>query len=205
MPSSGQMLGALPAAVISDRYGRRVALFTGAWLIITGTIISATSFHVPQFVVGRFVLGVGITVMFVAAPAYSMEIAPPQWRGRCTGLFNCGWFGGSIPAAAVTYGTNYIKSDMSWRIPIILQSFTCLIVVCCIFFVPESPRWQMANGREDQAYAFLVKYHGNGNPDSKLVTLEIAEFKEQISISGADKVWWDCAYHPPRQDPADFS
>lgn len=77
-------------------------------------------------------------------------------------------------------------------IPIILQSFTCLIVVCCIFFVPESPRWLMAQGREEEAYAFLVKYHGNGNANSQLVALEIEEFKEQISISGADKVWWDC-------------
>jgi hypothetical protein len=81
---------------------------------------------------------------------------------------------------------------MSWRLPIILQAAPCFIVAACIFFVPESPRWQMANGREDQAYAFLVSYHGNGNANSKLVALEIAEFREQISISGADKVWWDC-------------
>jgi len=167
-------------------------MLSGACVIITGTVISATAFHIPQFVVGRFVLGVGICIMCVAAPAYSMEIAPPQWRGRCTGLYNCGWFGGSIPAAAVTYGTNYIKSDMSWRLPIILQSFACVVVIFCIFFIPESPRWQIANGREEEAYAFLVKYHGNGDSESPLVALEIAEFREQISISGADKVWWDC-------------
>lgn len=81
------MLGALPAAVVSDRYGRRVAMFVGAWCIIVGTVISATANVIAQFTVGRFVLGIGITVMFVAAPAYSMEIAPPQWRGRCTGRF----------------------------------------------------------------------------------------------------------------------
>jgi MFS family permease len=186
------MVGALPAAVISDRYGRRVAMFTGAWCIIIGTIVSASSSTIGQFTAGRFILGVGITVMFVAAPAYSMEIAPPQWRGRCTGLLNCGWFGGSIPAAAVTYATNYIKSDYSWRIPVILQSFTCIIVICTIFLVPESPRWQMANGKDDEALAFLIKYHGGGNPRSKLVYLEIEEFREQISTTGSDKTWWDC-------------
>jgi len=81
----GQMVGAFPAAILSDRYGRRVAMFVGAWTILVGTVVSAASFHVPQFVVGRFILGLGITSMSVAAPAYAMEIAPPQWRGRCAG------------------------------------------------------------------------------------------------------------------------
>jgi MFS family permease len=188
------MLGSVPAAAISDRYGRRKAMFTGAWCIIIGTVISATAGTIAQFTVGRFVLGLGITVMTVAAPAYSMEIAPPQWRGRCTGLLNCGWFGGSIPAAAVTFGTNFIDNNYSWRIPIILQCFTCVIVICTIFLVPESPRWQMANGKETEALEFLVKYHGGGNPNSKLVQLEFEEFRENIATTGADKTWWDCEY-----------
>lgn len=186
------MVGALPAAVISDRYGRRMAMFAGAWLIIIGTVVSATGNTIAQFTVGRFILGYGITHMSLAAPAFAMEIAPPQWRGRCAGLLNCGWFGGSIPAAAITYGTNYIQSDYSWRIPVILQGFTCIVVICSVFFVPESPRWQMANGKEAEAYEFLVKYHGNGNPNSKLVALQIEEFREHIALDGADKTWWDC-------------
>ena len=119
-------------------------------------IIISTSSTIAQIVVGRFVLGVGIAVMTVAAPAYSIEVAPPHWRGRCPGFYNCGWFGGSIPAAIITYGTNYIDSDYSWRIPLILQAFSCIIVIVSVFFIPESPRWLMANGREDEAVAVRV-------------------------------------------------
>jgi len=115
------------------------------------------------------------------------------------GLLNCGWFGGSIPAAAITYGTNFIKSDFSWRIPVILQSFACLIVICSIFFVPESPRWQMANGREEDCRAFLIKYHGNCDPNSTLVALQIQEFKDHIAVDGADKRWWDCECSRPKR------
>lgn len=50
----------------------------------------------------------------------------------------------------------------------------------------------MANGREQEALDFLVKYHGGGDPDSKLVALEIAEFRAGISQTGSDKRWWDC-------------
>lgn len=52
----------------------------------------------------------------------------------------------------------------------------------------------MANGRDEEAIAFLVKYHGNGDPSSRLVLLEIEEMRENIKLDGLDKVWWD--YRP---------
>lgn len=186
------MVGAPFAAILSDRYGRRKAMFSGGAVIIIGTIIAATAMGQGQLIAGRFVLGLGISIMVVAAPAYAVEVAPPQWRGRCTGFYNCGWFGGSIPAAAATYGCSYIDSDLSWRIPIVLQAFACIIVMFSVFFIPESPRFLMANGRREEAIEFLVKYHGGGDPSSKLVELEIREFTESIVQDGADKRWWDC-------------
>ena len=109
-----------------------------------------------------------------------------------SGFYNCGWFGGSIPAAAVTYGCNYIQGDSSWRIPLALQAFACVIVMACVFFLPESPRWLMANGREAEAIQFLADYHGNGNPQSRLVILEIEEMREGIRLDGIDKRPLDC-------------
>jgi hypothetical protein len=53
------------------------------------------------------------------------------------------------------------------------------------------PRWLMANGREEEALAFLTKYHGNGDPDSALVQLQWVEFKENIKVDASDKRWWD--------------
>ncbi|CAI7666577.1 hypothetical protein N7533_009771 [Penicillium manginii] len=182
------------SAVISDKFGRRKCMFAGAWVIIAGSIIISTAMHLAQFVVGRFILGVGIQIMVVSAPAYAVEIAPPHWRGRAVGFYNCGWFGGSIPAAAITYGTNNISNNYQWRIPFILQCFACVLVIFFVWFIPESPRWLLAQGREEEALAFLVKYHGNGDPNARLVRLEIEEMKEGIRIDGIDKRWWD--YRP---------
>ncbi|PSS00689.1 putative MFS lactose permease [Coniella lustricola] len=182
------------AAILSDRLGRRWTMFTGAWVIIIGAIIACTSSTIAQLIVGRVLLGSGIAIMTVAAPAYAIEIAPAHWRGRCTGFYNCGWFGGSIPAAFVTFGCSYMKSNWAWRVPLLLQCFACFIVIASVFFLPESPRFLMANGREEEAVAFLVKYHGNGDPSSRLVLLEIEEMKENIRQDGLDKVWWD--YRP---------
>jgi MFS family permease len=60
-------------------------MFCGACVIILGSIIAASANKMAQLVVGRFILGAGIQIMTVAAPAYAVEISPPHWRGRCVG------------------------------------------------------------------------------------------------------------------------
>jgi hypothetical protein len=49
----------------------------------------------------------------------------------------------------------------------------------------------MAQDNHDKAYEILVKYHGDGNPDSAIARLEMEEMLEVVSISGSDKRWWD--------------
>ncbi|ORY33140.1 putative MFS lactose permease [Naematelia encephala] len=182
------------AAVISDRYGRRIVMFVGAVIVIVGMLLTSTANTVAQMVVGRLLLGAGGAVSSVGSGAYCLEIAPPQWRGRFGGLYMLGWFVGSIPAAAVTFGTNYIRSNLSWRLPLILQAVAAGLICLFVWFIPESPRFYMANGREEEAAQFLVEYHGNNNPSSQLVALELSEMRDGISLDGIDKRWWD--YRP---------
>jgi hypothetical protein len=81
---------------------------------------------------------------------------------------------------------------------LILQAFACVVVMIAVWFLPESPRFLMANGREQEAIAFLAKYHGNGNVNSRLVMLEVEEMKEGIRQDGIYKRAWDCGLAPPR-------
>lgn len=101
------------------------------------------------------------------------------------------WFGGSIPAAGITLATQKIQSDLSWRLPLIFQCVPCAFVILCVWFLPESPRWLLANERDEEAHAFLTRFHGNGNPNHPIVELEWQEFKEGIAVDGADKCWYD--------------
>ena len=49
----------------------------------------------------------------------------------------------------------------------------------------------MMRGREEEARDYLIKYHGNGDPDNGLVHLELMEMREGIRQDGIDKRWWD--------------
>jgi len=175
-----------------DRWGRRLAQAVGAVAIIVGSILTCTSNTIAQFIVGRFVLGWG-SAFAQSAPAYAMEVARPQWRGRCAAIYNCGWYAGAIPAAAITFGTNYIDSHLSWQLPLIFQCITSVLICILIFFVPESPRFLMSKGREEEAHAFLTRYHGGGDPNAPIVQLQMDEMRTSYAVNRMEK-WWD--YRP---------
>jgi ABC-type uncharacterized transport system permease subunit len=89
--------------------------------------------------------------MNLAAPAYCTEIAPPQWRGKMAGVLNCGYSGGSISAAAITYGANYINDDCCWCTPLIGEALP--VLVGCLWYpllhaMSEKPRmWRISHSQ----------------------------------------------------------
>ena len=47
------------------------------------------------------------------------------------------------------------------------------------------------HGKAEQAKEFIIKYHGEGNPENAFVKLQIQEFEEFLVVEGSDKRWWD--------------
>lgn len=155
----GQIVGGLMSGFLSDNYGRRAGMFAGCALVVlgkpdvsdldsatsltrsaSGSILTSSSHHIQQFTAGRFVLGWGISIAASCGPSYCIEIAPPQWRGRMTAFYNTGWFGGSIPAAAITLGTSYMTTNWAWRIPLMSVS---ALTSCNRMRALTSPRVQL--------------------------------------------------------------
>ncbi|KAL9572243.1 hypothetical protein ACKAV7_003626 [Fusarium commune] len=178
---------------VNDSFGRRWGMFLGALLVIVGTCVQAPSTHRGQFLAGRFVLGFGASFCCVSAPCYVSEMAHPHWRGTLTGLYNCTWYIGSIIASWVVYGCAYIDSPAAWRIPVWCQMITSGIIVLGVFWLPESPRWLMAQDRYQDAAKVLATYHGEGDENHPIVQLQLKEMLSQISAEASDKKFWD--YH----------
>lgn len=98
----------------------------------------------------------------------------------------------AIPASWVSYGTaQAFSSTLAWRIPLWLQMTFSGVIVLSVLWLPETPRWLMANDRTEEALAVLTKYHGEGDRNNPFVELSYREMKEEISLTGSDKRWWD--------------
>ncbi|KAF2141946.1 uncharacterized protein K452DRAFT_326536 [Aplosporella prunicola CBS 121167] len=187
----GNLAGSFAAGPATDAYGRKWGMFSGALLIVLGTVVQATSTSLAAFMGGRFVLGFGVSICASAGPAYVSEMAHPVYRGPLTGLYNAFWYVGALPGSFVPYGTSELHGTAAWRVPTWLQLVFACVVLFGSPFLPETPRWLIANDRHEEALSVMAKYHGEGDRESPIVQLEYREMVEDISVTGADKRWWD--------------
>lgn len=181
---------------VLDRWGRRWGMFLGALFVCFGTIVQGLSVvhaSLPQFMIGRFIMGFGVTIAASAGPMYVVEISHPATRGVATALYNTFWFVGAIIASVASRAAmaSYPTGNKSWLIPVWLQLLCAGLIALSALFLPESPRWLYVNNKFTSARDVLTKYHGNGNPHSIWVILQMREYEEFLNLDGSDKTWWD--------------
>jgi sugar porter (SP) family MFS transporter len=144
-----------------------------------------------MFIVARWILGLGIPFAIIAASALIGELSHPRERERLGSLFNASYFPGSIVAAGVTFGTFGMSTSWGWRIPSLLQILPSIMQVLTVWFLPESPRWLISKGREEEARRILIKYHAEDDEDhpirGELVKIELVMIKETIELETENK------------------
>ncbi|RVD82109.1 uncharacterized protein DFL_006543 [Arthrobotrys flagrans] len=180
--SVGSIVAVPFSPFLSDWRGRRVAIMIGLFIMFIGVALQSAAQNLGMFIGARFLIGFGISFAHGAAPLLVTELAHMQHRARITSIYNTTWYLGAIIAAWTTFGTLKIKSDWAWRTPSILQAGPACVMICFIWFVPESPRWLISVDRHEEALAILAKYHANGNLDDDLVRHEFIEIKETIAL-----------------------
>ena len=76
-----------PAGHIADRYGRRHALALGAIATSAGNLWCALAATYPEFMVGRFISGIGAGMVVTAGQIVLTDITTPERRGRMMSLY----------------------------------------------------------------------------------------------------------------------
>ncbi|ESK93237.1 hexose transporter [Moniliophthora roreri MCA 2997] len=176
-------LAAYPfAPYVTDGLGRRMGIMLGALIMCGGTALQTASQSVRMFIGARFLIGFGLSFAANAAPLLVTELSYPSYRAALTSAYNSLWYSGAIVAAWATFGTFQIPNTWSWRIPSILQGAPSVLQVALLLFAPESPRWLVSKGREQEALRTLAYYHADGNQDDPLVKYEFEEIKAAIDF-----------------------
>ncbi|KAL2859200.1 hypothetical protein BJX68DRAFT_252237 [Aspergillus pseudodeflectus] len=167
--------------IAADRFGRRHPILLGSVLIIAGTLLQGCTQNMGMFLAGRFFIGLGGEFVATAAPPLLGELAYPTHRAF-TAVYNTTWYVGAIVAAWSTYGTFKMPNSWSWRIPSLLQAAVSIIQIAFIYFVPESPRWLIANNQTTQATKILSEHHTGSEEPNELVRLQVAEITAAIEF-----------------------
>jgi len=183
-----QNIGALTAIpfapIVADRLGRRFGIALGCCIMFVATGLQAGAQSNGMFIAGRGLIGFGVSFAHLASALLVTELAYPTQRAKFSSLYNTMWFTGAILAAATTLGTFRLTTSASWRIPSAMMAIVPKLQIIVLFFLPESPRWLIAKGREEDATRVLAKYHAaeQGNVADPLVIFEREEIKEAIRL-----------------------
>ncbi|KAI0913883.1 general substrate transporter [Ustulina deusta] len=178
----GAVIGLPFIPLVNDALGRRWCVMVGSVIMIIGSLIQGFAINAPMYIIARLIIGFGLPYAIVAGSSLIGELAYPKERAVLTSLFNAAYYVGAIVASAITYGTQLIPSDWSWRVPSLLQLSPSLLQVVFIFFIPESPRYLVSKDRHEEAFKILVKYHAEGDENSEFAKAEMAEIKTTIAI-----------------------
>ncbi|KAK3307728.1 general substrate transporter [Chaetomium strumarium] len=180
----GGIAGVFLISSVADRFGRRIGLATGSALCCLGAALQGAAVNIAMFVIARVIIGAGSVVVAGVGSPWVTEIAHPAQRSTMTALFLTFYSIGSIVAGWCTFGTFRIDGTASWRIPSSLQAFPSVIQVLLVWFVPESPRWLVDKGRNEEALDMLVTYHGEGDASDPVV---VFEYNEILTALAAEK------------------
>ncbi|KAI0480674.1 hexose transporter [Xylariaceae sp. FL0804] len=161
--SIGTLMGALVAAPVADRIGRRWSVSLWSAVVSVGFIIQIASETAwEQVMIGRLVAGWGVGALSLLVPMYQAETAPPWIRGALVCTYQLFITLGIFVAALLNYATRYTLagSAASWRIVIGIGWLWTLVLGLGIALFEETPRFDYRRGRRDAARATLMRVYG---------------------------------------------
>jgi sugar porter (SP) family MFS transporter len=176
----GCVVGASLAGVTSDRFGRKRVLLAAAALFTLSSIGTALPRDVIEFSVARLVGGVAIGIASTLSPLYIAEISPANKRGLLVSLNQLAIVTGIL----LSYSVNYLLTGTgpsNWRWMFATAALPSIAFFVTLLFIPESPRWLMQKGREQEAEHFLAQIVG-----PQAASTEIAAIRSVISEERGD-------------------
>ncbi|PAA96864.1 sugar porter family MFS transporter [Serratia fonticola] len=178
----GCVVGAFGAGPLAGRYGRKKALVVAAFLFTVSAVGAALATTFTWFVIYRIIGGLAVGLAATVSPMYMSEVSPKDMRGRALSMQQFAIVFGQIVIFYVnfkiaSYASEAWLIEMGWRWMIGSEVIPCLLFTALVFVIPESPRWSVMVGRDDQALAMLTRV--SNAEHAKSVLREIKESLRQ--------------------------
>jgi SP family xylose:H+ symportor-like MFS transporter len=187
----GCAAGVLLVGPISDRFGRKLAMFLAALMFLISAIGTAIPNDITTFILFRIVGGLGIGIASISTPMYIAEITPAHIRGRMVAVNQIAIVGGIAGTAFINYFIAHSQGDPAlaenqtwiietgWRWMFATGIAPSVLFAALLIPIPESPRWLIERRREDEAKRILEKVGGPDFAASEFSSIKSALSREQ--------------------------
>jgi len=187
----GALLGALSSGRLTDIFGRKKIIIITSVIFAVGSILTGAAPSPGMLAAARIILGVAIGVSSFTVPLYISEISPYKIRGALVSSFQLMITIGIL----VSYFSDLAFADesnpFSWRWMFYVGVFPAIILFVGMIFLPETPRFLFAVGKEKKARKVMkmVEY-------PELVDDSIAKIQEELRKDQENQVKWTEIFKP---------
>lgn len=176
----GCAVGAFLAGRFADLWGRRRVMMAAAILFIVSALAAGAATSAIFMIFARFAAGAGVGAASILSPAYISEVTPARMRGRLSSLQQVMIIAGLTGAFCANYflaGKAGRSTDVlwlgyaAWRWMFWMQIIPATVFLMTLLFIPESPRYLVASGRDRDAEGVLARLFGTATAASKVAEI----------------------------------
>jgi benzoate transport len=136
---AGMMGGAMFLAPVSDIIGRRKMIILAMALIGVSIILTASASTLPEFVILRFISGLGAGAMLASQAALSAEYSPDKYKAFSVVAVTSGYPLGAMMTSVIA---GYIMPEYGWRGMFWFGGLLTLsMVLVALLMIPESLKY----------------------------------------------------------------
>jgi benzoate transport len=110
---AGMAIGCLFVAPLADRFGRRRMILIALALVAVAMVASGYVTSVPQLMLARLFVGVGVGTIGVSMTAMAAEFAPPRYANFAVGFVQAGW---PLAAVATAFVAANVIPRSGWQV-----------------------------------------------------------------------------------------
>jgi SP family sugar:H+ symporter-like MFS transporter len=183
----GAMVGAACAGRLSDRFGRRNLIIAAALIFTVGSLLAAFAPSVGVLIAARFIIGLAVGSAALVVPLYLSEIAPTEIRGAIASLNQLMIVVGILAAFIVNA---ILASSGNWRLMLGLAAVPSLILLVGMLFMPETPRYLVHAGEEEEAREVLDDLPGDEPADERIDEIKDVERDDDTGLRALFRAKW---------------
>jgi MFS family permease len=190
--SVGQIIGMTTLPFISNRFGRKIAMYTFWIILVLSVLVECLAREWQVWLVGKLLAGIGVGCLQSTLPTYIAEVAPVRIRGGLLMCYSFWWTVGSF-FSYIAIQTMAKQKPYHWLEPIYTQWAQIGIMLIVYVLIPESPAWCVGANQLERAERELRKLNGNVpgyDVHHQIQVLSLAvEHERQVAVEQRREHW----------------